>query len=92
MHAPRQGPDPETRFTKADVIDYYIRVAPFILPHLKNRPVTLKRYPDGVTGQAYWDKAIVAGLFRALRNHQSDSSRASPSSGTVDTDHHSRFF
>jgi bifunctional non-homologous end joining protein LigD len=47
---------PETRFTKADVIDYYIRIAPFILPHLKDHPVTLKRYPDGVTGQSYWDK------------------------------------
>ncbi len=47
---------PETKFTKGDVIDYYVRVAPFILPHLRNRPVTLKRYPDGVTGQAYWDK------------------------------------
>lgn len=47
---------PEPRFTKAEVIDYYIRVAPFLLPHLKDRPVTLKRYPDGVTGQAYWDK------------------------------------
>jgi bifunctional non-homologous end joining protein LigD len=38
------------------VIDYYVRVAPFILPHLKNRPVTLKRYPDGVTGEAFWEK------------------------------------
>ncbi len=47
---------PAARFTKADVIDYYVRVAPFILPHLRNRPVTLKRYPDGVTGEAYWEK------------------------------------
>ncbi|MBV9498192.1 MAG: hypothetical protein JO138_02350, partial [Acidobacteriaceae bacterium] len=47
---------PAARFTKADVIDYYVRVAPFILPHLKDRPVTLKRYPDGVTGEAYWEK------------------------------------
>ncbi len=47
---------PEARFTKGEVIEYYVRVAPFILPHLKDRPVTLKRYPNGVTGQAYWDK------------------------------------
>src|SRR5829696_7865469 len=47
---------PKARFTKAEVIDYYVRVAPYILPHLKGRPVTLKRYPDGVTGEAYWEK------------------------------------
>jgi bifunctional non-homologous end joining protein LigD len=49
-------PYPAARFTKAEVIDYYVRVAPFILPHLRNRPVTLKRYPDGVTGEAFWEK------------------------------------
>src|SRR5438445_13626061 len=37
---------PETGFTKANVIDYYIRVSPVLLPHLKDRPITLKRYPD----------------------------------------------
>jgi hypothetical protein len=47
---------PATKFTKAEVIEYYLRVAPFILPHLKGRPVTLKRYPDGVTREAYWEK------------------------------------
>jgi bifunctional non-homologous end joining protein LigD len=47
---------PQARFTKAEVIDYYLRVAPFILPHLKSRPVTLKRYPDGVTGEPFWEK------------------------------------
>ena len=47
---------PETRTTKADIIDYYARVARFILPHVKDRPVTLKRYPDGVRGEAFWEK------------------------------------
>jgi bifunctional non-homologous end joining protein LigD len=47
---------PQSRTTKAEVIDYYVRVAPFILPHLEDRPVTLKRYPNGVTGQAFWEK------------------------------------
>ena len=41
---------PEVGFTKAQVIDYYIRIAPVLLPHLRDRPITLKRYPDGVNG------------------------------------------
>ena len=36
---------PEAGFTKGQVIDYYIRIAPALLPHLKSRPLTLKRYP-----------------------------------------------
>jgi bifunctional non-homologous end joining protein LigD len=44
---------PTGRFTKAQVIDYYIRVAGFLLPHLKDRPVTLKRYPGGVRGKFF---------------------------------------
>lgn len=43
-------------FTKAQVIDYYIRVSPHLLPHLKDRPVTLKRYPDGVRGEFFYEK------------------------------------
>jgi bifunctional non-homologous end joining protein LigD len=47
---------PAAKFTKADVIDYYVRIAPYLLPHFKNRPVTLKRYPDGVVGESFWEK------------------------------------
>jgi bifunctional non-homologous end joining protein LigD len=47
---------PDTGFTKAQVIDYYSRIAPILLPHLKDRPVTLRRFPDGVTGQAFYEK------------------------------------
>ena len=47
---------PEAGFTKAQVIDYYIRIAPVLLPHLKNRPITLKRYPDGVDGFYFYEK------------------------------------
>ena len=45
-------------FTKADVLDYYLRIAPLLLPHFKNRPVALKRFPDGVRGRSYWDKDV----------------------------------
>src|SRR5687767_1672944 len=47
---------PGTGFTKGQVIDYYIRAAKYILPHLKNRPLTLKRYPDGVNGMHFYEK------------------------------------
>ncbi len=47
---------PATGFTKGQAIDYYIRAAPFLLPHLKNRPVTLKRYPDGISGKFFYEK------------------------------------
>jgi bifunctional non-homologous end joining protein LigD len=47
---------PAGKFTKADVVAYYQGVAPFLLPHFKNRPVTLKRYPNGVHGEAFYEK------------------------------------
>jgi bifunctional non-homologous end joining protein LigD len=47
---------PAAGFTKAQVIDYYIRIAPVLLPHLKNRPITLKRYPEGVDGFFFYEK------------------------------------
>jgi bifunctional non-homologous end joining protein LigD len=47
---------PANRFTKGQIIDYYIKVSPYILPHLKNRPLTLKRYPDGVTAEHFYEK------------------------------------
>jgi bifunctional non-homologous end joining protein LigD len=43
-------------FTKGQVIDYCIRIAPVLLPHLKDRPVTMKRYPDGVSGEFFYEK------------------------------------
>jgi bifunctional non-homologous end joining protein LigD len=47
---------PKPGFTKAQVIDYYIRIAPALLPHVKDRPLTMKRYPDGVEGQFFYEK------------------------------------
>jgi bifunctional non-homologous end joining protein LigD len=51
---------PLVDFTKAQVIDYYARVAPVLLPHLKQRPISLKRYPDGVTGSYFFQKQCPA--------------------------------
>ena len=47
---------PGEKFTKAKVIDYYLRISKYLLPHLKDRPVTLKRFPDGVFGEAFYEK------------------------------------
>ncbi|MBI4509962.1 MAG: ATP-dependent DNA ligase [Deltaproteobacteria bacterium] len=47
---------PEADYTKAQVIDYYVRIAPVLLAHLKGRPLTMKRYPDGVHGQFFYEK------------------------------------
>lgn len=47
---------PGGRVTKAEVIDYYIRISKYLLPHLKNRPVTLKRFPEGVHGEFFYEK------------------------------------
>jgi bifunctional non-homologous end joining protein LigD len=47
---------PEVGLTKAQVIDYYVRIAPVLLPHLAGRPVTFTRWPDGVEGQTFFEK------------------------------------
>ena len=47
---------PEVGFTKAQVIDYYTRIAPTILPHTRDHPLTLKRYPNGVDAEFFYEK------------------------------------
>jgi bifunctional non-homologous end joining protein LigD len=52
---------PDDGITKGDLFDYYDRVADAILPHLRNRPFTLKRYPHGITEDVYFQKQIPRG-------------------------------
>ncbi len=47
---------PETGFTKGQMIEYYGRVAEVLLPHLRERPLTMKRYPEGVRGFFFYEK------------------------------------
>jgi bifunctional non-homologous end joining protein LigD len=47
---------PQTGFAKGQVLDYYTRIAPVLLPHLRDRPLTRKRYPDGVEGGSFFEK------------------------------------
>lgn len=47
---------PKAGFTKGQVVDYYVRIAPVLLPHLAERPLTLKRYPEGVEGIFFYEK------------------------------------
>lgn len=47
---------PEAHVTKGEVVDYYARIAPTILTHLSGRCVTLRRFPDGVEGQSFFEK------------------------------------
>ncbi|MEJ3749731.1 non-homologous end-joining DNA ligase [Actinomycetes bacterium KLBMP 9797] len=52
---------PAAGFTKGEVIDYYTRIAPVLLPHLHNRALTRIRYPNGVDGQSFFEKNAPAG-------------------------------
>jgi bifunctional non-homologous end joining protein LigD len=52
---------PETGFTKGEVIDYYARVADVLLPHVRSRPISFKRYPDGVDGEGFFAKNAPRG-------------------------------
>src|SRR5205809_158613 len=69
---------PDSGFTKAEVLDYYQRVAPALLPHIAGRPLTRKRYPEGVNGEAFFQKHVTAHRPGWIRTAtiESDSSRA----------------
>ncbi|HUM04142.1 MAG TPA: non-homologous end-joining DNA ligase [Terriglobales bacterium] len=49
---------PAAGFTKGQVIDYYVRVAPVLVPHLAGRPLTMKRYPEGVDHEYFFEKNV----------------------------------
>jgi bifunctional non-homologous end joining protein LigD len=76
---------PDDGFTKAEVLDYYQRISPVLLPHVAGRPMTLKRYPEGVDGQSFFQKHAPAGTpdWVRVEDVESRSSRARDPGGTV---------
>lgn len=53
---------PDEGYTKGDLIEYYESVAQWILPHVKGRPLTMERYPDGIDAQPFWEKNSPRGM------------------------------
>src|SRR5918996_1203535 len=49
---------PDDGITKADLVDHYVRVADVMLPHVRDRPVSMKRYPEGIEGQVFYQKRV----------------------------------
>lgn len=66
---------PKEKVTKRDMLNYYYQVAPYILPYLKDRPQTLNRYPNGITGKAFYQRDVkgkVPGWIRTEPYTDSD--------------------
>jgi bifunctional non-homologous end joining protein LigD len=61
---------PAAGFTKGEVIDYYTRIAPVLLPHITDRPLTRIRYPNGVTGNGFFEKNAPAGVPNWVRTER----------------------
>jgi bifunctional non-homologous end joining protein LigD len=76
---------PDDGFTKAEVLDYYQRTAAVLLPHIADRPMTLKRYPEGVDGQFFFQKHVTAHRPDWVRTEEvkSQSSRARDPGTTI---------
>lgn len=51
---------PQTGFTKGDLIDFYAAIAPVLIPHLRDRPITMRRFPQGVDEDGFWEKQCPA--------------------------------
>ena len=69
---------PKVGFAKGQVIDYYIRIAPVLLPHLRDRPLTMKRYPNGVDGRIFLRKELpIASARSGCRRRRSGAKATS---------------
>ena len=80
---------PVTGFTKGQVIDYYARMAPVLVPHLAGRPLTLKRYPNGVDSLYFFEKNATAAPA-GLGKDRSHLERRQPAHGQLHSGQRSR--
>jgi bifunctional non-homologous end joining protein LigD len=58
---------PQKGFTKGQVIDYYIRISPVLLPHLKDRAITMKRFPNGIDAPHFYEKDALSNSKATIR-------------------------
>lgn len=70
---------PDDGLTKQDLVDYYLKISPLMLPHLKDRPITMFRYPDGIDGKAWVAKDMPDHFPGWIKHH-----RVPKEGGTVD--------
>lgn len=69
---------PKEKYTKGDLIEYYRAIAPHLLPYLKDRPVVLTRYPDGIEGKSFFQKDapdFVPNWIRRVKIYSKDTER-----------------
>jgi bifunctional non-homologous end joining protein LigD len=75
---------PQTGFAKGEVIDYYSRIAPVLLPHLADRPLTVKRYPNGVDGPFFFEKNAARGTPSWVRTETIEVPGSTMNRDTID--------
>lgn len=75
---------PATGTTKAELVDYYTRIAPTILPHLRARPITLVRCPDGPEGECFYEKNCPSHHPEWVRTARIETSSSRRGRGAID--------
>ena len=60
---------PNEKITKRDMINYYYRMMPYMLPYMKDRPQSLNRHPDGITGESFYQKNVAGKVDKWITTH-----------------------
>jgi bifunctional non-homologous end joining protein LigD len=75
---------PADGFTKAEVLDFYQRISPLLLPHVTGRPMTLKRYPEGIDGESFFQKHAPDHRPKWVRTEKVESQSSRGRGETID--------